>query len=76
MVSHGYQEEASTSAGATRRVWSTVRSRRASTARFPRGVLREESSHGEPWISRGGLNVCGCNAASLLNSEIQTSINC
>tara|TARA_Y100000389_G_scaffold141002_1_gene138862 strand:+ start:195 stop:1133 length:939 start_codon:yes stop_codon:yes gene_type:complete len=23
-----------------------------------------------------GLNVCGCNAASLVNSEIQTSINC
>ena len=27
-------------------------------------------------LNDSGLNVCGCNAASLVDSEIQTSINC
>ena len=65
------------SAGAMRRVWSTVRSRRALTAKRVRGVFfwGEALSNGETWISEGGLNVCGCNASSLVDSEIHTSTN-
>jgi hypothetical protein len=27
-------------------------------------------------LNAGGLNVCGCNAASLVNQQVQTSITC
>lgn len=27
-------------------------------------------------LNTGGLNVCGCNAASLVNQQVQTSITC